>query len=100
LNKVLVERERQLLEVKTQLQEAVKEMEEATELIQKMKTDKNDDDRKIVDLLESTRELKKQLNVTHERCQDLQEELTCAEKLIEKKDNDVGVLQCLILSLI
>ncbi|KAH0821762.1 hypothetical protein GEV33_001029 [Tenebrio molitor] len=89
LNKVLVEREKQLLEVKTQLQEAVKEMEEATELIQKMKTDKNDDDRKIVDLLESTRELKKQLNVTHERCQDLQEELTCAEKLIEKKDNDI-----------
>ena len=91
LTKVLLEREKQLLEVKTQLQEAVKEMEETTASMQQLKDNKTENERKINDLSESVKELKKQLKSTHERCQDLQNDLTHAEQLVVKKENDVSL---------
>ncbi|XP_015840436.1 centrosomal protein of 290 kDa isoform X2 [Tribolium castaneum] len=89
LNKILNEREKQLMEVKTQLHEAVKEMEETTTIIKSLKEEKGDDGRKIADLSESVKELKKQLKTAHKRAQDLQQELSHVEKLIGEKDDDI-----------
>ena len=91
LSKVLLEREKQLLEVKTQLQEAVKEMEETTASMQQLKDNKTENERTINDLSQSVKEFKKQLKSTHERCQDLQNDLTHAEQLVVKKENDVSL---------
>lgn len=97
LNKILNEREKQLLELKTQLQDAVKEMEKTTAVIQKLKEEKNKDDRKLLELSESLQEVKKQLKGAHKRTQDLQEDLTHTEKLLENKDNDVRILPFFVL---
>ncbi|XP_044259542.1 centrosomal protein of 290 kDa-like isoform X2 [Tribolium madens] len=89
LNKILNEREKQLMEVKTQLHEAVKEMEETTAIIKNLKEEKTEDSRKIDELSESLEELKKQLKAAHGRAQDLQDELTHVEKLVEHKEDDI-----------
>lgn len=90
LQNLLTEREHQLMELQSKLEVAVTEMEESTQLIEDLKKDKENNRKTIDELNTVRRELKKQLKVTHERCQKLQEEVDFAEKIAEEKSSEVS----------
>lgn len=79
------------MEVQTQLQVATKEMEESTAVIKKLTSDKQQNNKRIGELEEALKELKKKLKAAHERCQNLQEEITYAEKDATAKDEEVRI---------
>ncbi|KAL3280012.1 hypothetical protein HHI36_017520 [Cryptolaemus montrouzieri] len=89
LQKLLAERDAQLMELQSRLEDAVKEMEASTELIEDMKKKVEEGDKKNAELNSMRRELKKQVKLAHERCQKLQEEVEYAEKLAENKSDDL-----------
>lgn len=89
LQRLLSEREKQLVDVKTQLQVATKEIEESTEIIRKLKSDKETSQKKIDELESTSKECKNQLKTVYERCKNLQNELTFAEKHASEKTEEV-----------
>lgn len=91
VKKALSERDKQLLDLKTQLQVATKEMEQSTDVIKKLKQERDDNKRKIEELNTSLKELKKQLNGMHERCQNLQNDISFQETTIREKDAEVSI---------
>ncbi|XP_018571875.1 centrosomal protein of 290 kDa [Anoplophora glabripennis] len=89
LQRSLSEREKQLMEVQIQLQVATKEMEENTEILRNLKEERDKDVNKLKELYQTVKNLKKQLKAVHERCQNLQEEVTYAEKTSASKDAEL-----------
>ncbi|XP_045460169.1 centrosomal protein of 290 kDa [Harmonia axyridis] len=85
LQKLLSERDSQLMEVQSKLEVAVHEMEASTDVIEELKREKEEKNKTIAELNAMRKELKKQLKVTHERAQKLQEEVDYAEKITEEK---------------
>ncbi|VEN56292.1 unnamed protein product [Callosobruchus maculatus] len=89
VKKVLREREDQLLEVQGQLRIATKEIQKSTEEMRSMKVEKDRYVSKINELEDSVKEMKNQLQVVHERCKKLQDEVVYAEKAAEEKEKEV-----------
>nr|XP_023020845.1 centrosomal protein of 290 kDa [Leptinotarsa decemlineata] len=89
LQRALSDRDNQLLEVRTQLQDATKEMKESTELLKKMKMEKENDSRKKSEMEETITEMKTLLNTAHERSQKLQNELAFSEENVKSKENEL-----------
>lgn len=92
LQKIISDRDKQLADVKTQLQVATKEMEQSTQLIKSLKEQKESNKQKIETLEVTVKELKKQLSSVHERCQNLQTEVSFNEKTIREKDIEVIII--------
>ncbi|KAJ8968110.1 hypothetical protein NQ314_002465 [Rhamnusium bicolor] len=92
LQRILSERENQLIEVQTQLQIATREMEESTEIMKKLKFEREQDANKIKEFNESVKDLKKQVKGAHQRCQNLQEEVAYAEKCAASKEEELKII--------
>lgn len=90
LQKALSDREKQLGDVKIQLQVATKEMEMSTEVIKTLKQENDDGKMKIKEMEATMKELKKQLKIVHERCQILQSDISFNEKTIGEKEAEVS----------
>ncbi|CAH1173755.1 unnamed protein product [Phaedon cochleariae] len=90
LQRVLDEREKQLLEVQTQLQIATKDIKEMTDIMKKFKNEKDSDSRTMERLEQNMVEIKKQLSTAHERCQKMQDEVDFAEKISRSKDEELN----------
>lgn len=88
--KALSDREKQLADVKTKLQIATKEMEKSTEVIKKLKQEKETNNRKSEEMDDTVKELKKQLKIVHDRCQNLHNEISFNEKIIGDKEMEVS----------
>ncbi|CAH0553139.1 unnamed protein product [Brassicogethes aeneus] len=88
LNKILIQREQQILDLQSQLKEATLEMQEITNLIQTLSTEKLTNSIKIEEILSVNKEIKKQLKSAHERSQNLQEDVEYAEAIVNSKDAD------------
>lgn len=89
LQKALKDRENHLADVKIQLQLATKEMEKSTEAIKNLKEEKDSNKSKIKEMEGVVKELKKQLKAVHERCQNLQGDVTFNEKTINENQAEV-----------
>lgn len=96
LTKVINERESQLLELQTQLQQATKDIEKNTELLKEMRVEKARCEEKMVQLEENVSEMRKQLKAAHERSQDLQDEVVFVEKIASSRETDVSLLNLAI----
>lgn len=90
LGKIVADREKQLADVKTQLQVATKEMDKSTAAIKSLKDERDLNKKKIETIDDTVKELKKQLTSVHERCQNLQAEVAFNQKTISEKDVEVG----------
>lgn len=90
LNKALVEREDQLMEVQKRLQSAVEEMEESTHVIKHLSGEKSLYKRKLFELAVMVKNLKAQLREAHERSQGLQEAVKHVDRVVEEKTKDVS----------
>lgn len=64
-------------------------MEKSTDVIKKLKQEKEINNTKIEEMDDTVKELKKQLKIVHERCQNLQTEISFNEKIIG--DNEIEV---------
>lgn len=65
-------------------------MEKNTEILKQMKLEKERNEQYIEQLEESVSEMKRQLKGSHERCQDLQDEVVFYEKIVANKETDVS----------
>ncbi|KAG5876194.1 hypothetical protein JTB14_001937 [Gonioctena quinquepunctata] len=89
LQRALSDREKQLIEVQSQLQVATKEMEESTELLRKITAERGDDSKKIGQLENNIAEMKKLLSAAYERSQNIQDQLVSAEDNFRCKDEEL-----------
>ncbi|KAK9884909.1 hypothetical protein WA026_009147 [Henosepilachna vigintioctopunctata] len=89
LQKLLSERDSDLMELQSKLEEAVKEMETSTAMIEDLKREKAELFVRNGELDSVIKELKKQLKMCHERGQKLQEEVEFAEKLAASKNDEL-----------
>ncbi|XP_017769408.1 PREDICTED: LOW QUALITY PROTEIN: centrosomal protein of 290 kDa-like [Nicrophorus vespilloides] len=89
LSKVLGERERKIKDLQNQLETATKEMLETTEAIENIGKERTGHVRSLEKMNAFNKELKKQLKTTHNRCQELQEEVKYQENLAEMRDMDL-----------
>ncbi|KAJ8934432.1 hypothetical protein NQ318_017133 [Aromia moschata] len=89
LQKILSEREEKLLEVQAQLQLATREMIESTEVLRRLKKERDEDAKKIKELNDNLDESRRQLKAVHGRCRALQEEVSFAEKTASTKDKEL-----------
>ncbi|KAK5649525.1 hypothetical protein RI129_000554 [Pyrocoelia pectoralis] len=90
LNKVIHEREDQLTELRIRMQEATKEMEKSTQLINQLTFEKNACIRRIDESSAVIKNLKNQIKAAHERCRELQDNIKYADQLVESKQKDIN----------
>ncbi|XP_031338487.1 centrosomal protein of 290 kDa isoform X2 [Photinus pyralis] len=90
LNKAISERDDQLTELRIRLQEATKEMDKSTKLINQITSEKNACIRRIDESSSIIKNLKNQLKAAHERCQELQDNIKYADQLVENKQKDIN----------
>lgn len=90
LTKVINEREEKILELQEQLQIATKDIEENTKVIENLMQIKTSNDSKIKELSLLVKDLKKQLKASHNRSQEIQNNLQYAEKLIKENEDNVS----------
>lgn len=96
LTKIINEREEKILELQEQLQTATKDIEENTKTIENLMHIKNSTDTKIKELNLLVKDLKKQNKGTHNRCQEIQNNLKYAEKLIRENEENVSYFNQII----
>lgn len=90
LNKILCEREAQIEMLQKQLQGATKEMEETTDILNRISHEKGAFEKRAKQLGVLNADLKEQLKVLNERCQQLQDEIAFLEESYQIKDKDVS----------
>lgn len=92
LTKVINEREEKILELQDQLQTATKDIEENTKEIEILIQNQHLKELKMKELSQLVKDLKKQLKTSHNRSQEIQNNLIYAEKLIQENEENVSKL--------
>lgn len=64
-------------------------MEETTNKIKNLKEKNSKNDKKIIELEQIVKELKKQMKLSHERCQDLQDDVAYNEHAFQEKEQEI-----------
>lgn len=91
LNKVIAESDTKILQLQKQLQTATKEMQDTTEVLNKLTNERDLYRTQIIEAKHSLKELKSQLKQNSARCQDQQEQVLFLENLSSKKDQEVSL---------
>ncbi|CAG9830349.1 unnamed protein product, partial [Diabrotica balteata] len=89
LQKSLNDKDQQLRKLKDVVSRFRKEKDDFTDIINKLKAQKKQEQQKLTGLQDNTEELKKQLKTVHERCQKLHDDLVFAEKNARCKDEEL-----------
>ncbi|XP_072379937.1 centrosomal protein of 290 kDa isoform X2 [Diabrotica undecimpunctata] len=89
LQKSLNDKDQQLRKLNDVLSRLRREKDDFTDIINKLKAQKKQEQQKLTGLQDNTEELKKQLKTVHERCQKLHDDLVFAEKNARCKDEEL-----------
>lgn len=89
LNEILCEKDAQIENLRRQLQDATKEMEETTSTLKRIAEEREKHEKAGAQLNGFNKDLKKQLKSAHERCKDLQDEVGFLEKGFAEKHSEV-----------
>nr|XP_022901566.1 centrosomal protein of 290 kDa isoform X1 [Onthophagus taurus] len=90
LNKIIFERDLKINDLQSQLEKATIDMNEIAEILNKLREEKEDLDKKLIENKDFNKELKQKLKSSHLRTQNLQEEINYLTKALTEKDDDVN----------